>query len=145
MSLEQSINNDLKQALKDKETVKVSTLRMLRGALHNLAIEKKTDNLDDQTVFLVIRRELKKRHDSIESYKSAGRDDLVEVEEDEAKILEEYLPDMMTEEELGKIVDEVIAAGSDNFGQVMKEVMAKTEGRADGKMVQMLVKAKLKT
>lgn len=145
MSLEQSINNDLKQALKNKENVKVSTLRMLRGALQNLAIEKKADTLNDQEVFLIVRRELKKRHDAIDAYRSAGRKDLLELEEQEAKILTEYLPAMLSDVELNGIIDEVIAGGNNNFGQAMKAVMAKTEGRADGKLVQQLIKEKLGT
>lgn len=145
MSLEQNIANDLKQALRNKETVKVSTLRMLRGALHNLAIEKKTDNLSDQDVLLILRRELKKRQDAIKAYKSAGREDLLAVEEQEAKILNTYLPDMLSPEELSKIIDQVIGSGNNNFGQAMKAVMVKVAGRAEGKIVQELIKEKLGT
>ena len=79
----------------------------------------------------------------MESFRTAGRDDLLAIEEAEAKILEEYMPAMLGEEELDKIVDDVISEGYDNFGLIMKEVMARSKGQADGKMVQEKVKQKM--
>ncbi|MFA6307812.1 MAG: GatB/YqeY domain-containing protein [Patescibacteria group bacterium] len=143
MSLEKNIEKDYIEAFKAKKQTEVSTLRMLRSALKNLAIEKRTDSLKDEDVFFVIKKELKKRQDSMESFRSAGRDDLLATEEAEAKILEKYMPAMLSEEAINKIVDDVISDGHDNFGLVMKEVMLRTNGQADGKIIQEKVKQKL--
>ena len=143
MSLQQDIDNNLVQALKDKDTTKVSTLRMLKSALQNQAIALKQTDLDDQTVVAAIRKELKKRQDAMAAYKSADRQELLDKEQQEADILSVYLPAMMSDDDLAKIVDEIIANGKDNFGQIMKEVMTKTQGQADGQTVQKLVKERL--
>jgi len=140
MSLQKDIENNLNIALKAKDTVKTGTLRMLKSSLQNKSIELKKDSLDDEEIINIIRKEVKKRQDSITSFKQGDRQDLVEKEEVELKILEEYLPAMMSEENISKIVDEIIASGESNFGLVMKQVMAKTKGQADGKIVQKLVR-----
>lgn len=145
MSLEQNIEQDYKEAFKSKKETEVNTLRMLRSALKNLAIDKKTDSLSDEDVVSIVKKELKKRQDSVESFKKAGRDDLSSKEEAEMTILEKYMPAMLSEEEVEKIIDQVIAGGQNNFGQVMKEVMAQTKGQADGKLVTEKVKQKLNT
>ena len=143
MSLQQDIEKKLIVALKAKQEVEGSTLRMLKSALKNLAIDKKIDVLEDEDALSIVKQELKKRKDSMESFRTAGRDDLLAIEEAEAKILEEYMPAMLGEEELDKIVDDVISEGYDNFGLIMKEVMARSKGQADGKMVQEKVKQKM--
>ncbi len=143
MSLQQDIDNNLVQALKEKNTVKVSTLRMLKSALQNQAIALKQTELDDQLVITTLRKELKKRQDAITAYKSADRQELLDKEQQEADILSAYLPAMMSEGDVAKIIDEIIANGNNNFGQVMKEVMTKTKGQADGQTVQALVKERL--
>lgn len=145
MSLEKDIEQDYKEAFKAKQETEVSTLRMLRSALKNLIIDKKTDSLSDEDVLSVIKKEIKKRKDSVESYKKGGREDLASKEEAEMAILEKYMPEMMSEEQISQIVDSVVSAGQTNFGLVMKEVMAKTKGQADGQVVQKLVKEKLQT
>lgn len=143
MSLEKDIEQNYKEAFKAKKEVEVSTLRMLRSALKNLAIDKRISSLEDEDVLSIVKRELKKRQDSITAFKSAGRDDLLAREEAEVRILEKYMPAMLGEEEVDKIIVNVISAGNNDFGLVMKEVMAQTKGRADGKMVQEKVKQKL--
>ena len=143
MSLEKEIEKNYIEAFKAKKEIEVSTLRMLRSALKNLAIDKRISSLEDEDVLSIVKRELKKRQDSIEAFRSAGRDDLLAREEAEAAILEKYMPAMLSEEEIDKIIVNVISAGHDNFGLVMKEVMAQTKGRADGKIVQEKVKQKL--
>ncbi len=145
MSLYDKIEADFKEALKQKEELKLATLRMLKSALHNLAIENKSQVLDDQAVMSVLKKELKKRQDAIESFKAAGRNDLLEKESQEAKILSDYLPEMMSPDEIKIIIDQVVAGGQKEFGSVMKEVMAKTKGMADGKQVSELVRQKLQT
>ena len=104
--------------------------------------DKKTE-LSDEEMTALIRKELKKRQDSITAFIAAERQELANNEQAEAKILEVYMPAMMSEGEVSQIVDQVIADGVDNFGQVMKEVMTKTSGQADGQLVQKLVKEKL--
>ncbi|MFA6466852.1 MAG: GatB/YqeY domain-containing protein [Patescibacteria group bacterium] len=143
MSLEKEIEKNYIEAFKAKKEIEVSTLRMLRSALKNLAIDKRISSLEDEDVLSIVKRELKKRQDSIEAFRSAGRDDLLAREEAEARILEKYMPAMLSEEEIDKIIANIISAGHDNFGLVMKEVMAQTKGRADGKIVQEKVKQKL--
>ncbi len=143
MSLEQTIDSDLKVALKEKNTLKLDTLRMLKSALHNKVIELKKETLDEKEVTAIIQKEVKKRQDSIEAFKQADRQELADKEAQEADILSAYLPEMLSEEEIAKLVDEVISSGQDNFGLIMKEVMAKAQGQADGQVVQKLVKAKL--
>lgn len=143
MALHQDIQQSLKQALKDKNELQVSTLRMLLSSMHNRGIELRTTDLEDQEVLAVVRKELKKRQDSMDAFKKAGRNDLYQKEEQEAKILSQYLPAGLSEDEINKIIDEVIATGKDNFGLIMKEVIAKSGGRADGAQVANLVKAKM--
>ncbi len=143
MSLAQNIEIDFKNALKEQAALKLSVLRMLKSALKNEAIAKKQTELNDEEVGLVLRRELKKRQDSILAFESAGRHDLADQEKAEAIIIEAYLPALMSEEDVTKIVDSVIASGVNSFGLVMKEVITQTKGQADGQLVQKLVKAKL--
>lgn len=143
MSLEKDLEQDYKEAFKGKREIEVSTLRMLRSALKNLAIDKRVSSLEDEDVFAVIKKELKKRQDSLESFRSANREDLAAKEEAEILILQKYMPAMMSEAEVEKIVEEVVSSGHNTLGAVMKEVMAKTKGRADGKVVQEKVKQKL--
>lgn len=143
MSLITTIDNDLKSALKQRDQVKLGTLRMLKSALYNQEIADKKETLDDKETVLIIRRELKKRQDSITSFEQGNRQDLADKEKLEAAILEKYMPAQISEADIARIVAEVIASGVDNFGQVMKEVMTKTQGQADGQIVQKLVKEKL--
>ncbi len=145
MSLQDTLNTHLKEAMKQKYQVKLGTLRLLKSALQNKAIELKVDSLDDEIILTVIRKELKKRQDSIESYESAGRQELADKEKEEADILSEYLPAMMSEDDVSVLVDKVISGGEKNFGLIMKTVMADSQGQADGKLVQQLVKKKLGT
>ena len=143
MSLEKNLEQDYKEAFKGKKELEVSTLRMLRSALKNLAIDKRVPSLEDDDVLSVIKKELKKRQDSLQSFRSAGREDLAAKEEAEILVLQKYLPAMISEEELDKIIDNVISQGQNNFGLVMKEVVAQAKGRADGKLIQEKVKQKL--
>lgn len=143
MSLAQDIEIDFKNALREQNALKLSVLRMLKSALKNEAIAKKQAELIDEEVIAVLRRELKKRQDSILAFSGAGRNDLADQEKAEAELISVYLPALMAEEDIAKIVEEIIASGVTAFGLVMKEVMSKTNGQADGQLVQKLVKAKL--
>lgn len=143
MSLEKDIEQAYKEAFKDKREAEVSTLRMLRSALKNLSIDKRTETLTDEDVLSVIKKEIKKRKDSFDAFSKASRSDLADKEKAEMEILEKYMPEMLSEEQLDKIIDEIVSAGQNNFGLVMKEVMIKTKGQADGNLVQQKVKQKL--
>ena len=144
--LKDRIESDLKNALKNKDAVKVSTLRFLKSAMQNLAIEKRKD-LEDSDIISVIKRQVKQRKDSIEGFKQGNRMDLVRKEELEHGILTSYLPEEISRENIILIVKEAIAessAGSlKDMGSVIKLVMAKAKGQADGSMVSAIVKEEL--
>jgi len=150
MTITEQINNNLKEAMKNKEADKLSVLRMLNAALQNEAIAggKKDAGLSEEEAIKVIKKEVKKRKDSIEQFTAGGRPELAANEQKEAEILAVYLPEEMSEEELKKVVAEVIAemgeVAPSQFGLVMKNVMAKTGGKADGGMVSKAVKEVLK-
>lgn len=145
MNLEQ-INQELVAAMKAKDEVKTSTLRLVIAAAANKRIEVGHE-LNDEEFLDVIGKEAKKRKESIDAFGKAGRDDLVAKETQELEILSAYLPEQMSEEELAKIVDETIAqteaSGSADFGKVIGNVMGKVKGKADGNTVSKIVREKL--
>lgn len=145
--LQEKITNDYKRAMKNKDAIKVSTLSFLRAAIQNLAIEKKKEKLDDKDIVPVIKKQVKQRQDSIEQFKKGNRNDLVEKEAKELEILKTYLPEELPVDEIKKIIEEAVvltgASDQKDMGKVIKEVMAKVAGRADGKLVSGLVKEKL--
>jgi len=147
MSLEERLLDDFKTAMKNKETTRVSTLSFLRAQLSYTALEKKKKNLDDNECLAVIRRLIKQHQDSIEQFKAGNRQDLADKEMKELEILKAYLPQELSGDELKKIIGDVIkdisASGIKDMGRVMKEVLAKTKGAADGKLVSELVKESL--
>ncbi|MDD5749254.1 MAG: GatB/YqeY domain-containing protein [Patescibacteria group bacterium] len=143
ISLEEKIEQDLKSALKEKDEIRLQTLRLLRSALKNFFIEKKHQALSDNDVLALIRKELKKRQDSMAAYQQANRADLAQKEKQEAEILQAYLPAMLSEEEASKIIDQIISEGKNDFGPAMKEAMVRLQGRAEGSLVQRLIKEKL--
>ncbi|MCS7063435.1 MAG: GatB/YqeY domain-containing protein [Methylacidiphilales bacterium] len=149
MSLLQKIDNDLKQAMRQKETHTLEVLRMLKSAIKYDAIQKSgADTVPtDADVIAVIRKEIKKRHDAITSYTQGGRTDLADKERKELDILQSYLPPALSHEELESLVQETIralgATSKKQMGEVMKALQAKTEGRADGKTLAALVQKHL--
>jgi uncharacterized protein YqeY len=145
MSLNEKIRNDLEKALKEKDLVRISALRFLLSQIQNKEIElNKRNRLSDEEIVAVIRKQAKERQESIEAYRQGNRDDLVKKEEVELKILNTYLPQLLSSEELEKIVSQTIkeigAKGAEDFGKVMGAVMGKVKGGADGQMVASLVK-----
>lgn len=139
----EQINQNLKEAMKNKDAETLSVLRMLIAAARNKEITLRKDGqaeLSDEQIIEVVASEIKKRRDSAEAYISGGRQELADKENSEIKILEKYLPEQLSDEELEKIVQEVVAAGADNFGQVMGQVMARAKGKADGNKVGEIVK-----
>jgi len=145
--LEEKILNDFKDAMRQKDSIKVSTLSFLRGQFGYAALERKKDKLDDADCISVIKKLMKQHQDSIEQFTAGNRLDLAEKESKELVVLKGYLPAEMSQEELAGIVDEIVkasgAAGIKDMGKVMKEVLAKTGGAADGKLVSQLVKDRL--
>jgi uncharacterized protein YqeY len=147
MTLEEQLLSDFKQAMKNKESAKVSTLSFLRAQLSYTALEKKKKSLEDGECLAVIRRLIKQHQDSIEQFKAGNRQDLVDKENKELEILKTYLPSELSGEEIKKIIEGVIgetsACGMKDMGRVMKEVLAKSAGAADSKLVSDLVKERL--
>jgi len=147
MNLKQQIEADLIKALKEKNTVTVSSLRFLLSAVHNEEIaQKKRGKLTDEDVRKVIFSLVKKHRDSIEAFQKGNRQDLVEKEQAEMSTLEKYLPKQIPEEEIKKIVQKVIGENKDRppiFGKVMGSVMKEIKGQAEGKMVNRLVRQML--
>lgn len=146
-SLKEKIKNDTNQALKEKKAVEVSTLRMLWGAIKDKEIFlRKGDevNLSDEQVIDVIMSEIKKRKDSVAAYTQGGRNDLADREGEEIKILEKYLPEQLSDEELQIIVKEAIAplgaVSMKDFGKIMGTVMPKVKGKADGNKISEILK-----
>ena len=143
--LQDKIQTDMKEAMKGKIAIKLSTLRMLLAAVKNKQIELKTDDLKEEEFIAVLKSEIKKRQDSIESYRAGSRDDLVNKEEKEKEILEAYMPEQLGEEEISRAVEEVISEFGEKakLGAVMGKVMAKLKGQADGNIVRDIVNKKL--
>ncbi|NQV13074.1 MAG: GatB/YqeY domain-containing protein [Parcubacteria group bacterium] len=144
--LETQLKDDYKTALKSKEELTVSVLRMLMADIKNAAIEKK-DELNDEEVTQAINKAVKQRKDAIASFKEGGRDESADKEQKEIEILQKYLPEQLGEEEVVKAVDEVIkstgASSAADFGKVMGAVMSKLKGQVDGEVVNKIVKDKL--
>lgn len=142
----EKIQSDLKEALRAKDVIKVSTLRFLLSTIHNKQIELQKE-LTDEDVIDVIQKQIKERKESIEAFKMGKRDDLVRKEEAELKILNNYLPQQLTQEEIKKIAEEVIkeigATGPADFGKVMGAVMGRVKGQTEGEMVAKIVKESL--
>ncbi len=145
--LEQKIFEDYKNAMKQKDTVKTTLLSSLRAQFKYLALDKKKDVLDDTDCLVIIKKIIKQHQDSIEQFTAGNRLDLVEKEEKELVILKSYLPEEMSAEEVSKIIDGVVsdtgAVGMKDMGKVMKEVMLKTAGKADSRVISDLVKQRL--
>lgn len=145
--LEEKIFKDYQQALKNRDTIRSSTLSFLRSDMANALIEKRKKNLDDSDIIRLIKKQIKQHQDSIEQFKKGNRGDLVDKETKELEILKSYLPEELSLDAVKKIIEEVIAeiqtVGPKDMGFVMKEVMAKIAGRADGKLVSDLVKVRL--
>lgn len=146
MSLRKRLDEDLKSAMKAREDVRLSVIRMVRSSVKNKEIELKKE-LDDQAIIEVISTLAKQRRESLKMFKEAGRDDLVSKEERELELLLDFLPSQLTAEEIGELVDRAIAEsgarGAADMGKVMKFLMPQTAGRADGKQVSEIVKSKL--
>lgn len=140
------LDEDIIKALKGKDKVTALVLRSFKSALHNEAISKKQTAITADTFLRVLKREIKKRKEAIAAYQPAQRHDLIAAEEQELKILEKYMPPQLAEAVINEAIKEALSSlpeGERNFGQVMKTVMAKLPGQADGKLVSDLVKKQI--
>ena len=146
MGLKERLDADLKAAMKDRDVLKLSVVRMLKSAVKYREIEVMKP-LDDAGIQGVIASEIKRRRDSVEQYKAGNRQDLVEKEEAEIRILQAYQPQQLSEAELSGKVDGVIARigakGPKDMGAVMKALLPEVQGRAEGKVVSEMVKQRL--
>ena len=143
MSLQDRVSQEIKTAMLAKDAERLSTLRMLKSALGYAQIERKTESTPDAEVVALVQKEVKKRRDSIEQFEKGGRADLAAKEKSEITILESFLPQPFSAEELESLVratiQELGATGKKDMGPVIKAVQAKAAGRADGKTVSGLV------
>jgi len=158
MTIKEKIQQDFKEAFKNKEELKISTFKILQSEIRNAEIAKKTkmlkdgavddidskSQLDDEEVMQVVGKEAKKRKDALEIYKKEGRSELQKREEDELAVLSVYLPEQLSEAEISKLVEEAVrdsgVSGPSDMGKIMKDLMPKVKGRADGNLVNSIVK-----
>ncbi len=143
MSLQDQLNNDMKDAMRAKDALRLNTIRQLRSAIKNKEIEV-GKSLEDEAVIGVISTQVKQRREAAQMYRDNERPDLADKEESEMAVLQSYLPAQLSEAELRTIISAVIAevgaASPADMGKVMGPVMAKTRGCADGKLVNQLVR-----
>ncbi len=146
MSLKEQITEDMKNAMRAKETARLGAIRLLLSAMKQREVDERIE-LTDADVVSIIEKMLKQRRDSISQYKTANRQDLVDVEEFEVSILQTYMPQQLSEAEIVSAIAEAIAstgaAGPQDMGKVMGVVKAKLAGRADMGKVSGLIKAQL--
>ncbi len=145
-AMSRRLNEEIKSAMKSGDKDRLETLRLLKASLQKVLIDKGASATpDDEIAFLAV--EVKRRKEAVELYRKGGRKDLADKEERELVIISEYLPKPLTEEELRTLVDEAVretgAQSPKDMGRVMSAVMPKVKGKADGKTVQELVKARL--
>lgn len=148
MGLREQLDQDMKTAMREKDAVRLSTVRMIKSAMKYRETEAGAKGpLDDAGIVQVISSEIKKRRDSIAEYEKGGRQDLVDKEKAELAVLQSYLPEQLPEAEVERLVDQAIAEvgakGPRDMGPVMKTLQPRIQGRADGKMVSEKVKQKL--
>ncbi|WP_138493270.1 GatB/YqeY domain-containing protein [Paenibacillus pinistramenti] len=142
MNLSERLNEDMKQAMRNQEKFKLTTIRMVRATIKNLEIDLKR-SLNDDEVLDILSREIKQRKDALQDFIKAGRDDLAENLNAEIDIIARYLPEQLTEEEIKVIVQQTIqetgASSKADMGKVMSALMPKVKGRAEGKLVNQAV------
>lgn len=146
MTLSEKINNDLKEAMKNKDAFKLGVIRMVKGAMQ-LAKKNPREELTDDDVINVLSKQIKMRKEAIEQFESAGRSDLVEQNKKEIEILSSYMPEALSDEELNvildKVFDEVKPTSQKDMGLIMKTVTPLVKGKADMSLVSKLIKERL--
>ena len=146
MALKEQLLADLKASMKTKDTVKKSTVTMIRAAILQVEKDNKVE-LGDAEIQEIIAKQMKQRRDALDEFKKAERDDLIAQTEAEMRVIEAYLPKQLTQEEIEAIVDETItetgAESAKDMGKIMGALMPKVKGLADGKLVNQIVREKL--
>lgn len=147
MSLKDKLMEDLKDSMRNKDVIKKNTITMIRAAIKQKEVDDRSE-ITEEDIIDIISKQLKEKRGAIEDFKKGNRQDLVDLTEKEIDILLEYLPKQLSEEELEKIVAEAIketnATSMKEIGMIMKTVMPKVKGRADGNMVNNIIKKILK-
>jgi len=147
MSLEEKINQDYVTAMKARDSFVSSVLSFLRAQIKNVKVDKRIEQVPDEDVIGVIKKQVKQRQDSITQFNAGARKDLAEKEEKELVILKNYLPPEMSVEKLKAVIEEVVTASGassiKDMGRVMKDVLGRIAGGADNQMVGALVKERL--
>ncbi len=147
MSLKEKINEDLKEAIKSRNELRIETIRSIRAEILKMDKSGMNREMTEEEEIALLKKQAKMRKESIELFEKAGRMELVEHEKAQLKIIEEYLPQEASEEEVSKIVSDIISKMGEvtdkDFGKVMGSVMKELKGKADGKLVQTVVKSKL--
>ena len=148
MSLKSELENALKDAMRAKDDLRKGTLRLALSAVKLAEVEKR-DDIDDEAVLRILQKEVKSRRESIEDAKRADRSELIDTAEAEIEILEEFLPQELSPQELESLVKEAIAevgaSGPGDMGNVMKVIMPKVAGRADGGQINQIVRDSLQS
>jgi len=147
MSLKTTILDDIKTAMKARDSKKLEVLRFVNAQIKNKEIEIRPKEVTDEDVMSVLKKFVKQRNEAMEQFQAANRGDLVAKEKEEAAMIEAYLPEMMAEDQVKAVVAEAVketgASSMKDMGKVMKVVLEKTGGQADGKLVSTLVKGAL--
>lgn len=143
MSLQDKLNQEIKSAMLAKDADRLGALRMLKSAIGYILIEKKVESLSDAEFVAVVQKEVKKRRDSIEQYEKGGRPELAAKEQQEITVLEAFLPQPLSTEDLEKMIRDAIAetgaTSKKEMGPVIKAVQSKAAGRAEGKTISQMV------
>ena len=146
MSLKAQISEDMKNAMRAKDSARLGTIRLLQAAIKQREVDERVE-LDDTSIIAVIEKMLKQRRDSIAAYESANRNDLADVEKFEVSVLQTYLPQQLTEDEIKDILEKVVtetgAAGIKDMSKVMAAIKPLVTGRADMGKISGLIKTRL--
>lgn len=143
-TLTERLEADYKTALKARKQLRVDTLRLIKAAIQRAAIDKRKETLDDAEIVPLLAQQVKQRRETLDSAKQGGRQDIAAQAEAELAIINSYLPQQLPEEALKALIEEALKASGPNQGLIMKYVMGKAAGAADGKLVSQLVAQRLK-
>lgn len=144
MAILEKIEQDFQQALRGGDANKLSVLRLIKSALE-VKSKEKGEQVSEEQVLQVLKQEAKKREEAAKIYEQSGKTDLAQKEQQELELIKTYLPAELTDEEIIKVIEQVRASGTSEFGQLMGQVMGKLKGQADGSRVAELVKKQLTT
>jgi len=148
MNVKQQMENELKNAMKEKDAIKKNALRMALSSI-KLAEVESGDELDDARIFAILQKEIKSKEETISEAEKAGREEMTDEIEKEIQVLEEFLPEELSEQELNNMIDEIIIATGaksiKDMGSVMKEAIQRAEGRASNDKISKMVREKLST